>query len=383
MKLPSGSRLYVGCGEDVREGFVGCDLRPLPTVQVVCRAWEVGQCCNDVQEIYTRHMLEHLTFAEVQATLLSWHDALMINGEVHIVVPNLDFHIDQWRRAEWSEENLSDQWSDASWSMAGFYGWQRECDPQSNNYTSSYWDVHKCGFNSKVMRFLLKRAGFSNIRIEIEEDCHLVARATKLVNKGERQVAPTIEGIRIDHQARYRLAAKYIPDNARVLDIACGVGYGSSLLSKCTRASEIIGMDINAEAIGYAQENFSANNVEFRQADALRAELPAEYFDVIVSFETVEHIEQDANFLKAVRNALSPDGRFICSTPNEEKMPFAPKDFPYHIRHYTPTELEQLLHIAGYEIEERFSQPDSNSDNVIRGWDGKFNIAVCRLGKLV
>ncbi|XZE51424.1 methyltransferase domain-containing protein [Planctomycetaceae bacterium SH139] len=324
-------------------------------------------------------MLEHLTFAEVKATLLSWYDALALNGEVHIVVPNLDFHIEQWQRAEWSEEDLNEKWSDASWSMAGFYGWQRECDPRSRPYSNAYWDVHKSGFNSKLMRLLLARAGFSNVRIEVEEDCHLVARATKLVNKGERQVAPSVGGIRIDHQTRYRFAAKHIPPDARVLDIACGVGYGCHILATSTEAAEIKGVDLDTEAIQYARENFSAANVEFQQADALKVELPVEHFDVIISFETIEHIKEDREFLRVIRRALRPSGRLICSTPNEKTLPFDPDIFAYHVRHYTPMEIEDMLAGAGFKVEERYSQPDSESDEIIQGWDGKYNIAVCGL----
>ena len=124
-------------------------------------------------------MLEHLTFKEVEATLNDWHKCLEVGGGIHLVVPFLDFHIEQWKKAEWSESTLSEKWSDATWSMAGFYGWQRECDPKADNYNSTYWDVHKSGFNIQNMTFILQRAGFSEIELSIFDECHLIAKATK------------------------------------------------------------------------------------------------------------------------------------------------------------------------------------------------------------
>jgi predicted SAM-dependent methyltransferase len=69
-------RIYVGCGEDRREVFLHCDIRPLPGVDIVCNAWELSQHTQGVDEIYSRHMLEHLTNNEVLATLSDWFHSL-------------------------------------------------------------------------------------------------------------------------------------------------------------------------------------------------------------------------------------------------------------------------------------------------------------------
>lgn len=172
-------KVYVGCGPNRKEGYVGCDIRVLDSVDVVCKSWELSDNFEKVHQIYSRHMLEHLTFKEVEATLSDWHKCLEIGGGIHLVVPFLDFHIEQWKKAEWSESTSQEKWSDASWSMAGFYGWQRECDPKADNYNSTYWDVHKSGFNVQNMTFILQKAGFSEIEISIFDQCHLIAKATK------------------------------------------------------------------------------------------------------------------------------------------------------------------------------------------------------------
>ena len=63
--------------------------------------------------------------------------------------------------------------SNTRWGFAGFYGWQRETDPRKIDYNSSYWDTHKSAFNEINLKFMLQKAGFSNIRTEIIDEVHL------------------------------------------------------------------------------------------------------------------------------------------------------------------------------------------------------------------
>ncbi|TWT30852.1 class I SAM-dependent methyltransferase [Blastopirellula retiformator] len=194
--IPPGSKLYVGCGEDRREGYCYSDIRPLPHVQLACKAWEVSQFCQGLGEIYSRHMLEHLTLGEVKLALQDWHKALAEGGQVRIEVPNLAFVIAQWQQAEWTGEPFADRYSDACWGFAGLFGWQRECDPTAPDYNQSYWDVHKSGFTGESMRYFLTQAGFEDIEIQFDrftdkqiarrkihpnasDDCHLIATARK------------------------------------------------------------------------------------------------------------------------------------------------------------------------------------------------------------
>jgi 2-polyprenyl-3-methyl-5-hydroxy-6-metoxy-1,4-benzoquinol methylase len=375
---PPGSKLYVGCGDDRRRGYLGCDIRPQRTVALVCRAWKVSRHCSGLAKIYSRHMLEHLTFDEANAALEDWFEALAIGGRVHLVVPNVDFHIEQWLRAQWSEATWQDRRSDARWGFAGLWGWQRQCHPAAADYNRTYWDVHKSGYNRKLITFLLERAGFSDIQVRVQDDCHLVARATKRLAKGERQVAPTLENIRADHRARYEFAAGLIPRGARVLDVACGVGYGSKILSDRSPAAEIRAADISEGAIAYAREHYQTPKVQFDVGDALELDWPAGHFDVAVSFETIEHLPDAPHFLSRLRAALRPGGLLICSVPNQDRLPFDPKRFKHHVRHYRPQEMEDLLNAAGFVVERRHTQPDAASGEIRPNWNGQFNIAVCR-----
>jgi predicted SAM-dependent methyltransferase len=178
----SGLRLYVGCGDDRRDGFIGCDFRPVPNASIICKAWEVSFFCKDVKEIYSRHMLEHLTLPQVEATFRDWLRALSTGGKIHIIVPNIDCHIEQWQRAIWDEDAWSQKFSDARYSYAGLWGWQRECDEKSlsDSGENAYWDVHKSGYNKNFLTFLLTRNGFVDVKCEIVENVHLVGYAKKL-----------------------------------------------------------------------------------------------------------------------------------------------------------------------------------------------------------
>ncbi|MGB2631173.1 MAG: class I SAM-dependent methyltransferase, partial [Candidatus Omnitrophota bacterium] len=73
---------------------------------------------------------------------------------------------------------------------------------------------------------------------------------------------------------------------------------------------------------------------------------------------------------------LKTGGLFIVSTPNQNKLVFNKKDFPFHLRHYTPEEFEELLSRSGFKIRNRVTQYNRESEEVSEGWEGLYNIAV-------
>ncbi|MCV2885450.1 class I SAM-dependent methyltransferase [Aestuariibacter sp. AA17] len=371
-------KIYIGCGEDRREGYLHCDLRELEGIDVVCNAWEVSQHITGLTDIYSRHMLEHLTSMEAEAALIDWHNALAIEGTVYIVVPNMDFHIQQWLKADWNESTIKDPNSDARYGFAGIFGWQRECDPRSGNYENTYWDVHKSGYNEKRMRFLLERAGFVDIKIEIKNDVHLVATAKKTMQRGERQISSSLENIRQDHVNRYRFAAEQL-NNASVesiLDLATGIGYGAKLLADTT-AANVTAVDIDSAAIEFAQKHYQAKNVTYLCQDARESSFQS-LFDAIVSFETIEHVKFDKELMTFFYQNLTENGIFICSTPNEINMPFSKEKFKFHEKHYTPDEIISMVRQVGFTDIDVYSQKDNVQGQIQQGYDGVFTILVCR-----
>ena len=170
--------VYVGCGNDQRYGYVGCNLRKTKNAKIVCKAWNISENLKELENIYSRHMCEHLTVQEFKFTLRDWYSALKIGGTVEIIVPNIDFHIQQFLNAKFDKENFDNPNSELNYAIAAFGGWQRE-DYLNNNSSTKYWDVHKLIFNEKLIRLFLEEAGFKNIHTEIINNVHLKATAEK------------------------------------------------------------------------------------------------------------------------------------------------------------------------------------------------------------
>jgi len=183
----------------------------------------------------------------------------------------------------------------------------------------------------------------------------------------DRQAMPTIDLIHPGHVERYKFAASRV--KGYVLDIACGVGYGSWLMSPF---ADVVGVDIDEEAIEYANTHYAGP--DYRVGNAVTRIEHA--FDWIVSLETIEHLPSPGLVLDNFR----PAENLIISTPNQEEFPFVPEDhkdstYP-HLRHYTPDQFETLLNDHGWTVVEKWGQKTKISP-VTRG-AGKFLVWVCK-----
>ena len=186
--------------------------------------------------------------------------------------------------------------------------------------------------------------------------------------KKDRQYG-TLEQIRPDHVRRYLWAASVIPVGARVLDLACGCGYGSWLLHGA--GLDVTSIDISQEAIEYAQKHYQGPKYIRQSAEETTGE-----YDVLVSFETLEHIPDPVGFLRNIKAKF-----VVASVPNETLYPFKKENyvgesFP-HLRHYTPTEFGEMLKEGGYTLEQLNCQRDK-AGMVFPGSDGIFLLAVAR-----
>jgi SAM-dependent methyltransferase len=204
-----------------------------------------------------------------------------------------------------------------------------------------------------------------------------LARGIKL-NEGERQVAPTLDGIRRDHVARYEWAAKVIPEKSRVIDFACGCGYGSRIIADAGHRSR--GYDIDAEAIDYARKYYgnsdAVEGAHFKIANGNAPEGIAES-DAAICFETIEHIEDPRPLLKALRESAP---MLIASVPNESVFPYSPAEgitTAYHFRHYTRFDFNELLRECGWCAVDWYGQAGPESE-VEPDVNGRTLIAVCQ-----
>jgi SAM-dependent methyltransferase len=154
-------------------------------------------------------------------------------------------------------------------------------------------------------------------------------------------------GIVAIHLKRYDFAREDCRDR-EVLDAACGVGYGTARLAEVARLA--IGVDLSEEAIEYARRRYSAPNVEYRVADLLALDLPDASFDVVCSFETIEHVPDRDAFLAEMRRVLRPGGTFVVSTPRTGRTELRPAN-PFHEVELAPADFEALLRTRFAEVE--------------------------------
>ncbi len=150
--------------------------------------------------------------------------------------------------------------------------------------------------------------------------------------------------ISYEHWHRY-LFATHFTEGKNVLDIACGEGYGSALLAR--NAAKVTGVDIDEETIQKAKISYSQDNLSFLKGSVTG--IPVEgsaVFDVIVSFETIEHVDKEAQFafLSEVMRLLRPGGIFLVSTPDKRAYSDLPEYHnQYHIHEFYASEFFSFL----------------------------------------
>ena len=130
---------------------------------------------------------------------------------------------------------------------------------------------------------------------------------------GERYTPDVGDQIQHEHFHRYLLALRFCAGQ-RVVDVACGEGYGAALLAQV--ADEVVGVDSSAEAIEHASKTYGSTKLVFRAADATSIPVEDGFADVVVSFETIEHLADQPAFVAEVARILRPDGMLVLSTPD-------------------------------------------------------------------
>lgn len=154
-------------------------------------------------------------------------------------------------------------------------------------------------------------------------------------------------GIQAIHRIRYEFAKEYC-DGKRILDVACGAGYGSAMLAET--ASEVLGADLDEGAITFARESYVANNLDFRVIDAQCMQLLDASFDTVVSFETIEHLSDIDAYLQEVARVLVPGGVFVVSTPCVKRTTRQPRNL-HHMIEFSAKDFEGLLKRYFWDVE--------------------------------
>jgi SAM-dependent methyltransferase len=149
----------------------------------------------------------------------------------------------------------------------------------------------------------------------------------------------TEPGIVALHLKRYEFALPWC-ERREVLDLGCGVGYGTARIADAAR--RVVGGDVDAEPIAYARKRYARPNVEFVELDATALPFESASFDTVCSFETVEHVEDAEALVREAARVLRNGGAFLVSTPRADETTHSPMN-PYHRVEFARADFEQLL----------------------------------------
>ncbi len=158
-------KLNIGCGLAPRkEGYLGVDIRALPTVDFVCNYLEIDRHYSNVDEIYARHTFEHLNFKDFDKGLQVVYNTLKPGGVFNIIVPDLVYHFKQISDSEnlFKPSDLNNGYTNYYHAMTSLYG----CQEHEKDY-------HLNGFTEFTLGMKLRDAGFEDILRKLEKPWNL------------------------------------------------------------------------------------------------------------------------------------------------------------------------------------------------------------------
>jgi 2-polyprenyl-3-methyl-5-hydroxy-6-metoxy-1,4-benzoquinol methylase len=166
---------------------------------------------------------------------------------------------------------------------------------------------------------------------------------------GERLETFVFNDTTVEHLHRYGIVMPFA-ENKVVLDIACGEGYGSKLLS--AKASKVYGVDIDPVTVQNATNKYKAPNLSFIQGSADKIPLADSSVDTVVSFETIEHHDKHGEMLNEIKRVLKPGGILIMSSPEKAgEVSFN----EFHVKELSRAEFVDLIE-AHFKFAKFYSQ---------------------------
>lgn len=146
-------KLDIGCGLNPRKGYLSCDIRNLDGIDIRCAADSLPFENDSVDEIYSRHIIEHFTLKEFLVVLKEWNRVLKTGGTIYIICPNILFHLKQiigGTHQSFYKKSCGN--NDRFWGFGSLFGWQQ------NKY-----DIHKFGYYFELLEDILLEFGFEEI----------------------------------------------------------------------------------------------------------------------------------------------------------------------------------------------------------------------------
>src|SRR5215467_7795286 len=159
----------------------------------------------------------------------------------------------------------------------------------------------------------------------------------------ERYVPEMGGQIKYEHLHRYALCLQLVTGKT-VLDIASGEGYGAALLA--TVAKSVTGVDIEVDSVNHAKHLYYKPNLTFLVGSCENVPLPDNLFDVVTSFETIEHHDKHEEMLDEIKRVLKPGGVVIISSPNRLTYSDEPGyKNPFHVKELYYDQFYELLRL--------------------------------------
>jgi len=171
------------------------------------------------------------------------------------------------------------------------------------------------------------------------------------------------------HKDRYFFASQFVHGKT-VVDVASGTGYGANLMETYAKPDKIHGLEINAKAVVYAKTRYESDQVEFRQGSITNMPFPDDFCEVLTSFETIEHVEDEHKQLQEIQRVLKPGGYYILSTPN--KWGFT----EHHVRDYDHDSVQEVVS-EYFTIEAIFNQYSGEARGIIPTTLENHHLAEC------
>ncbi len=172
---------------------------------------------------------------------------------------------------------------------------------------------------------------------------------------GERIIPEDIETCAdylsyLRHLFAYEVAKSIVPKNSLVLEVGCGEGYGSNFLSQYVE--KVVGLDIDDKIINHALNKYSSENCIFKTYNGIKIPYKDNSFDAVISFQVIEHIQDDKNYVSEIRRVLKQTSPCILTTPNREYR-LNPGQRPwnrFHVREYSSHSFKELLGNMFYDV---------------------------------
>lgn len=165
--------------------------------------------------------------------------------------------------------------------------------------------------------------------------------APPLTATGERLMTDNRTHTMAEHLHRYAIAGRFVAGKT-VLDVASGEGYGSHLLA--TQAAFVYGVDVAADAVAHASRKYPRDNLRFLRGSATAIPLADAAVDVVVSFETLEHLREHDQMMTEIRRVLRPGGMLVISSPDKRYYSDLPGyQNPFHLRELYREEFHALV----------------------------------------